>query len=218
MAEPSRQVHWSRRVVGGALLTAALCAGLVACGTSDGPGSEPNREGCGTGAACAVAPTTQAVAALDIQLRPVRSTDPASIADNPCPTDLPTPVPTEIIVAPGCVGGAIDTLYGLGPAALDGSAFETAKAVENGNTGEWVVNPVLKSGAAGLGPFNAAAGHCYAKDETCPTGQLAIVVDGVVISAPTIQAPSFQADQIQVSGGFTEASATALATGIDAAG
>ena len=81
------------------------------------------------------------------------------------------------------------------------------------------MNPVLKQGATGIDLFNATAAHCFAQDQTCPTGQLAIVVDGVVISAPTIQEPSFQADQIQITGTpFTEAQATALAAGIDAAG
>jgi preprotein translocase subunit SecD len=198
------------------LVVAALGAGLAACGDSN---DEPAREDCGAGAACATLLPTSTVplAPVDLQLRPVLSADPASIEDNPCPTDLPVPVPTEIIVAPGCSDGVIDVLYGLGPSALDGSAFESARAVDS--QGGWVVNPVLKQGAAGLDLFNAAAAHCYAKDETCPTGQLAIVIDGVVISAPTIQEPSFQADQIQIAGGpFTEAQATALAGGIDAAG
>ena len=77
-------------------------------------------------------------------------------------------VPTEIVVSPGCTDGVIDVVYGLGSSALDGSAFESARAVES--QGGWVVNPVLKPGAAGLDAFNAAAAHCYAKDETCPTG------------------------------------------------
>ena len=76
--------------------------------------------------------------------------------------------------------------------------------------------PGAQTGADGLDPFNAAAASCYAKDATCPTGELAIVVDGVVVTAPTIQTGRFEADQIQISGDFTEQSATTLAAGIDA--
>ena len=156
---------------------------------------------------------------VDVQLRPVLSVDPASIADNPCPTDLPAPVPTEIVVSPGCTDGVIDDALRPRALALDGSAFESARAVENQNTGEWVVNPVLTQGAAGIDAFNAVAAHCYAKDSTCPTGQLAIVVDGIVISAPTIQTPSVRGRPDPDLGRRSpRPSATALAAGIDAAG
>jgi hypothetical protein len=209
MAEDSRRMPGPRRVVGSVLLVAAMAAGSGACSTGE------QGDDCGSGAVCGIPGTTSAPA-VDVQFRPVLSVTPASIEDNPCPTDLPS-VPNEIIVAPGCDAGVIAALYGLGPSALDGTAFESARAVES--QGGWVVNPVLKPGAAGIDLFNATAARCYAKDETCPTGQLAIVVAGVVISAPAIQEPSFQADQIQITGTpFTEAQATALAAGIDAAG
>ncbi|MSW30062.1 MAG: SecD/SecF family protein translocase subunit, partial [Actinobacteria bacterium] len=49
---------------------------------------------------------------------------------------------------------------------------------------------------------------------TCPTGQLAIVLDGRVLSAPSINSQSFKADQIEISGSFTERTAKDLATAL----
>ena len=58
------------------------------------------------------------------------------------------------------------------------------------------------------------ASKCYNGDATCPTKQLAIVLDSSVISAPSINAASFSKDQIQISGSFTESSAKDLATSL----
>jgi hypothetical protein len=63
----------------------------------------------------------------------------------------------------------------------------------------------------GLGAFNAAARQCFQRALDCPSGQIAIVIDGAVVSAPVIQQPGFEADQFQISGDFTEAEARALA-------
>ena len=62
-------------------------------------------------------------------------------------------------------------------------------------------------GDDGIDQFNAIAAQCSPPSETCPTGQLAIVLDSVVQSAPTIQQPSFNADGIAITGDFTESEA-----------
>lgn len=105
-------------------------------------------------------------------------------------------------------------VYRLGPVALTGAAVESAEPGPLSTV--WAVNLVLKSGAEGIEAFNAVAARCFAGDVTCPAvgadqGQLALVWNGVVLSAPTIQQPSFQRDQISISGGFDERSATVLA-------
>ena len=111
--------------------------------------------------------------------------------------------------------GALVAVYQVGPVALKGDSLSTARATLRSDTGQWVVNPVFKGGADGIGLFNTAAGQCFSKSTTCPTGQLAIVLDGRVISAPAIQTASFQADQIQITGGpFTEREAKDLATSL----
>lgn len=103
----------------------------------------------------------------------------------------------------------------LGPVALTGEALQSATAVIDPNTGQWLVRPVFKPGAEGIDQFNAIAAKCYSKAPECPTGRLAITLDARVISAPNIQAASFQRDQIQISGSFTEESAKDLATGLN---
>ena len=59
----------------------------------------------------------------------------------------------------------------------------------------------MKGGADGIDQFNAIAAQCNPPSETCPTGQLAIVLDSVVQSAP--DDPDSRAstqDEIQISG------------------
>lgn len=206
----------ARTTLAGAALLAALVPGLASC-ADDGPGSEPRREGCAGGAACAET-TTTTVTPVDLQLRPVLRTSAPSAGGQSCPAATDATIAEAASVVAGCAGGVVDTLYDLGPVALTGSAFASAQATFSAQTGQWVVNPVFKAGAEGIDIFNAVAARCYARDTTCPTGQLAIVVNGTVLSAPTIQTPRFEADQIQITGDFTEASAKALSSGLDAAG
>lgn len=100
--------------------------------------------------------------------------------------------------------------YSLGPSLLEGQSVETASA-GLGTNGQWEVRPVFRDGPDGIDKFNAAAAICNSGAAQCPTRQLAIVLDGEVISAPTIQNPTFARDQIQISGSFTEAEAKDLA-------
>ena len=117
-------------------------------------------------------------------------------------------------ILPQCKNGELIASYAVGPMALTGSALDTARAQLNSNNGQWEVAPTFKSGDEGIGLFNGVAATCYAKGSTCPTGQLAIVLDGRVLSAPVIQQASFQADQIIISGSFTEREAKDLATAL----
>jgi preprotein translocase subunit SecD len=98
--------------------------------------------------------------------------------------------------------------YELGPAGAVGKAISTARASVN-STGQWLVE--LSMTSSGITAFNDVAGRCYNGDQTCPTKQLAIELDGVVQSAPVIQAASFKRDQIQISGNFSQKEATKLA-------
>ena len=63
---------------------------------------------------------------------------------------------------------------------VDGSSLESAQA--SNDIGQWVIRPVFREGPDGIGRFNVAAEQCDQKTDVCPTGQLAIVVDGTVIS------------------------------------
>jgi hypothetical protein len=112
------------------------------------------------------------------------------------------------VVAQRDVDGSAIAYYVLGPVLVDGSSLETARV---GRMHDWTVEIVFREGADGIDRFNAVATECFQKTAAaCPTGQLAIVRDDEVISAPAIQQQVFERDQIQISGSFDEATATAL--------
>ncbi len=140
----------------------------------------------------------------------------AGLSPDVCTTGVPAEQtnPTGTAQLPECEKGQLVAVYTVGPVGLTGSALSTARATLNGQTGQWVVNPVFKGGSDGIGLFNTAAAECYQRTSNCPTGQLAIVLDGRVISAPSIKTASFQADQIEISGTFTERTAKDLATSL----
>lgn len=108
--------------------------------------------------------------------------------------------------------------YMLGPAAVRGNAVSSAKAQLNGAS--WAVN--LKFTNDGIKEFNALAAQCATpvpgvcspvgvnSQTQQPAGAVAIVLDGVVVSAPTIQTANFSKDNVQISGTFTERDATDL--------
>jgi len=101
-------------------------------------------------------------------------------------------------------------VYLVGPVAATGEVFENDASAEIQN-GSWVVVVTLRSGAVGEDQWNAVAAQCFNKEETCPSQQLAIVLDGEVISAPAVQEPTFTGGSVQISGDFTESEARQLA-------
>jgi preprotein translocase subunit SecD len=102
-----------------------------------------------------------------------------------------------------------DVRYQLGPALATGRIVQSAQAEIP--QGEWVVALEMRGGENGIDKFNEIAGQCFSRSQTCPSGQLAIVLDSVVQSAPAIQEASYSRDQIQISGSFDESSAKDLA-------
>ena len=96
---------------------------------------------------------------------------------------------------------------------LTGEAVESASA--QFVLPEWVVAPVLQSGSPGIDDFNALALECFTTSALCPTGLIAIEIDGFVESAPTVQAPQFDRDAITISGTFTELEAKDLALALN---
>jgi preprotein translocase subunit SecD len=101
-------------------------------------------------------------------------------------------------------------VYSAGPAGASGLVFSNDASAEISN-GTWSVVVGLLKGSAGEDIWNALATRCFNKDETCPTGQIAIVLDGEVISAPVVQQAVFTGGTVQISGSFTEAEARDLA-------
>jgi preprotein translocase subunit SecD len=130
-----------------------------------------------------------------------------------CRTQPVTETPTVPIVA--CdVGGT--TAFTLGPERLNGDAVASATASLNSGpdgiaTGEWIVT--LRFTATGQRAWTdltrAVSSSPGCPDSMGPTCLLAIVVNGVVESAPVIQQTI--PGPAQITGTFTEQSAKALA-------
>jgi preprotein translocase subunit SecD len=120
--------------------------------------------------------------------------------------------PTQTVTLPSEDG---TLLYTLGPAGGTGEVF-TNDADAEIQGGAWGVVVGLRGGAAGEGVWNALASQCYSGTATCPPqgadgrGQMAIVLDGEVISAPTVNAPSFSGS-VSITGDFSEGEARQLA-------
>ncbi|SNT37121.1 preprotein translocase subunit SecD [Streptosporangium subroseum] len=96
--------------------------------------------------------------------------------------------------------------YVLDKAAVTGTAIDTASAGVDPSTGEWLVQLSFK----GQGPQQWSAVTTTAFNSQPPRNQVAMVLDGVVISAPTIQEP-ITGGRAQISGSFTDATANDLA-------
>jgi preprotein translocase subunit SecD len=71
----------------------------------------------------------------------------------------------------------------------------------------WTVTVGLSPG--GESTWNALANQCFSGLETCPSRQLAIVLDDVVQSFPTVNEPEFS-DSVSISGSFSEGEARSL--------
>jgi len=107
------------------------------------------------------------------------------------------------------LNGRDGLVYYAGPATADGQVFKNDAAAQISNGG-WAVTVGLKDGAEGEGTWNALANECFTKSQNCPTGQIAIVLDGEVISAPVVQTNNFSGS-VQITGNFSEREARDLA-------
>lgn len=127
-----------------------------------------------------------------------------SIPEPTAPSDPSDPTAT-LLLTDGKGNG-----YYVGPAAASGKVFKNDAKAEI-QSGSWVVVVGLRGGADGEGLWNALTTTCYNRESTCPTAQVAIVLDGTVISAPVVQEAVFTGGSVQISGDFTEAEARDLA-------
>ncbi|MFJ4900083.1 MULTISPECIES: protein translocase subunit SecD [unclassified Streptomyces] len=95
--------------------------------------------------------------------------------------------------------------YVLGPAQVDGTDVNSAKAAVNQSNGQWIVQMEFTGG--GAKKFQKITGTLAQQQE--PQNQFAIALDGEVVSAPSVkEALSANAE---ISGSFTQQSAEDLA-------
>ncbi len=109
--------------------------------------------------------------------------------------------------------GAIQ-LCMVGPQQGTGFVFDGHASAQVLDSGEWGVVATLRPGPDGEDIWNALAAQCFAKQTSCPTGQIAIDLAGVLQTAPAVNTPTFSGD-VQISGSFTQAEAAALADSLN---
>jgi preprotein translocase subunit SecD len=128
----------------------------------------------------------------------------ADLATTPVSSDPNDPNGTVIVQN---IDGS--EVYQLGPAFATGEVFNsdaTADIIQGG----WGVRVTLKGGADGEDLWNIGASQCFSGTSSCPTRRMAIVLDGVVQSAPTVNQPSFSGG-VDITGNFQESEAKDLA-------
>ncbi|MFF0312510.1 protein translocase subunit SecD [Streptosporangium sp. NPDC004379] len=96
--------------------------------------------------------------------------------------------------------------YILDKAAVTGTSIDKATSGVDQTTGEWLVQLSFK----GQGPQQWSKVTTTAFNSQPPRNQVAMVLDGVVISAPVIQEP-ITGGRAQISGNFTQVTADELA-------
>jgi preprotein translocase subunit SecD len=134
------------------------------------------------------------------------TTAPASSACEPTPREE-AKADREIIALGKEVDGE-QACYQLGPSQVEGTAVDDASARIQDLGGTWSVD--LEFTGEGGRAFDDAAALCNPPGEQCPTGRLAIELDGIVQSAPTIQQADF-GGRAQITGDFSEGEAKDLA-------
>lgn len=157
--------------------------------------------------------TTELITATgELRFRPVLQAVPTeALADLGASPELTPPeedAPDTEVTLEGIDG----SVYTLGPTLATGEIVETAEA-DLSEMGTWVVALRFRDGPEGLDRFNEAAAVCFeGQDPTCPTAQLAIVLDSQVQSAPAIQQPGYERDGAVIQGpSIGEQEATDLA-------
>jgi len=131
------------------------------------------------------------------------------------PRDADTNDAFVVLSGPKDKDGKEQYRYRLGPTLVTGDALVAAdtKANLRPDTGEWLVQLNFKEGDDNVGAWREAAAACYraANPNVCPSGQLAAVLDGAVISAPQIQSTFDTGTEAVITGQFTQEAAKDLA-------
>ncbi|WP_326830189.1 protein translocase subunit SecD [Streptosporangium sp. NBC_01810] len=174
------------------------------------PGDQSSKPGKGTAAPDAAAvPTAPPTAADDMAGVDPTGIDPAALKEFQT-LDCAKQTNRGAQDAPDkqYVGCSTDgsTKFILDKAAVTGTSIDSASSGVDQTTGEWLVQLSFK----GQGPDQWSKVTTTAFNSQAPRNQVAMVLDGMVISAPVIQEP-ITGGRAQISGNFTQVSADELA-------
>jgi preprotein translocase subunit SecD len=121
------------------------------------------------------------------------------------PNDPAAPGGQEILPMRGDTGEVCI----VGPAGGTGEVFERGSAEPSlDQVGAWAVTVNLRS--EGEAAWNLLASQCNQGTSSCPSRQLAIVLDDIIQSAPVVNEPFFSGS-VQITGAFSEGEARSLA-------
>jgi preprotein translocase subunit SecD len=132
----------------------------------------------------------------------------------PDPAQIPTTAAADdiadaCVVLPSRQEERQQVRYYLGPTALSGADTSGAKSEFQQGQGYGVTLDLKGSGSEKI---NALAAQCSARQPNCPTNRMAIVLDGIVQSAPEFQTADFGDGPVQITGSFSQGEADDLAS------
>ncbi|WP_258193848.1 SecDF P1 head subdomain-containing protein [Streptomyces sp. MA5143a] len=144
----------------------------------------------------------------ELAFRPVRTTA-AETGVEKCPGAMEAS-PSEPLTACGEYQGTVST-YQLGPAEVAGTDLSEAEAAYDAKRGSgWYVK--LDFTAAGGAKFADITGRLSTQPP--PQNQFAIVLDGIVVSAPSVSS-AITGGKAEISGSFTKQEAQQLAAQVN---
>jgi preprotein translocase subunit SecD len=144
-----------------------------------------------------------------------QSLDPSALEFRPVLIVLPPPLPRTATASTSpdqTVATARDgTRLVVGPVALTGRDVQSVSAQPEPATGHWAF--VVRFTKAGEAAFNQLASTLYSNPP--PRNEVAVLVNGVVQTAPTIEDRTFSGD-VAIDAGYSEAQAREIAAMISA--
>ena len=200
---------------------ATTVPGTTVPSTTAAPGPGRNITSSNTSTTVAETATTVSATQTTIGITPASATStPVTTPAAATTTVAPQPVDENGLPIPESdpnnsqflpVQGANPPQYCLvGPQQGTGEVFEDNAAATIIPISGWGVQVDLRPGAQGDDIWNALASQCFNTTELCPTGQLAIELDGTLQSVANVQTDNFQGS-VQISGEFSESEARNLA-------
>ncbi len=152
------------------------------------------------------APTTTTTATTVTTTTAVPGSEPTTTAVPVVdPNDPAAPSSQEILPVRGDTGEVCI----VGPSGGSGEVFERGSAEPSlDQVGAWGVTVNLRSD--GEAAWNLLASQCNQGTSSCPSRQLAIVLDDIIQSAPIVNEPFFSGS-VQITGDFSESEARSLA-------
>lgn len=174
--------------------------------TTTEAGTSTTTAGTSTTAAAGDTSTTIAATATGATSTTVATnTTAAPLDDNGFPLQQSDPTASQYLPLTGT-----SQYCQVGPAQGTGEVFTDEVSAQVDPIQGWVVQAPLRGGAAGEDVWNNLAGQCYNREAACPTGQIAIELDGELQSVAEVQVPTFSGN-VQISGTFSETDARNLA-------